>query len=448
MRDATETTDRVISPETQHTPAEKPEPDSPVPQNPNVLSGDETQETPEPLNNMKINFDNTPSPSAESWIQYYRSMADPDAVILNADSIAALNEKIRSSCPTMYDMADVPEMFTGAEVKEMIKRGTPPASQKYDRHNKPIYKEHIDEIEANKNLSAIPDTVSIKTGVVTTRTNVRTIPSSINFFDETDANKYYDRIQESELILGTPVWILHESLDGSFYFIQSYFYSGWVNKGDIALADMASYRKYVPGENQSIICITAESVEVLGRRLDMGAVFPYHSASAGTFSADTFAIELPCRDSNGWLYTEVASVSKHDAHYGYLPYTMGNFYTQAFKYEGTLYGWGGADNGVDCSGFVCAVFRSFGIYLPRNTGEQKDYAGTITSLSGMDGDTVKATLKTLVYPTAIHRKGHVMLYLGTVGGKVYIIHAPQGGSPVSVMELSKLDNLICAATVD
>lgn len=443
MRSATETNDRILHPDTQHKPVEKEEHDSEIAENTKIPPIDETQEIPVPTDNMKINFDNTPSSSAENWINYYRSFADPDTIILDANSIAAWNKKIRSACPTMHDMADVPETLTGAEVREMIRQGKPPAAQKYDRHRNPIDGKHLDEIEANKNLSAVPDTVYPKTGIVTSRTNVRSVPSSTNFFDETDTNKYYDRIQESELILGTPVWVLHESLDGGFYFVQSYFYSGWVNQEEVALADTESYRKYIPEENKAMVCITAASTEVWGKRLDMGAVFPYCSDTA-----DTLSMELPCRDANGRLYTEIVSVSKHEARYGYLPYTMSNFYTQAFKYEGILYGWGGADNGVDCSGFVCAVFRSFGIYLPRNTGEQKDYGGTIIPLSGMDGDTVKATLKNLTYPTALHRKGHVMLYLGTVDRKVYIIHAPKGGTPVCQVELSKLDNLICAATID
>ena len=111
---------------------------------------------------------------------------------------------------------------------------------------------------------------------------------------------------------------------------------------------------------------------------------------------------------------------------------MENYYRQAFLYLGTYYGWGGSSGGVDCSGFVCAVFRTFGIYLPRNTGEQSKYAGKLLPLT----ENPSGVLDTVRKPAAVYRPGHVMLYLGKKDGTHYIIHAPQGGEQVCVAELS------------
>ena len=440
FRKATETTGSLLPPtppETESTP----EPEE------TGITETETQKSPEtePVIEPKPieNTENTPSAEAAEWISRCAQSGDPDSVILDGSGIAALNEKIRSSCPTMHNMEQIPESIPGGEIADRIRNGKPPVSQKYDRDGKPIYKDQIDRMEENKNLSAIPDIIIPQTGIVTSRANIRTIPTTVNFFDETDKKRHYDRIQEAELVLGTPVWMLHESLDGLFWYIRSYYYEGWVEKTSIAAADRDTYEKYLPGKNNAVVCITAAFAELSdGRRLDMGAVFPFLSDTE-----DSFIVEIPGRDETGAVTAETAELAKSEARYGYLPYTMANFYTQAFKFTGTAYSWGGFNEGVDCSGFVCAVFRSFGIYLPRNTGEQKDHAGTVTSLSGLDAAAVKSTLGRLSYPTAIHRPGHVMLYLGTMDGKIYVIHAPQGGQSVGVMELTKLDNLICAATV-
>ena len=135
---------------------------------------------------------------------------------------------------------------------------------------------------------------------------------------------------------------------------------------------------------------------------------------------------LPMREAGGAYIRSQVNIPKTDAWPGYLPYTMRNYYAQAFSYLGTMYGWGGADGGIDCSGFVCAVFRTFGIMLPRNTTEQKDYAGTVDyteSYSPADTDALLSGLKT---PAALFRPGHVMLYLGKGADGVLKNHLPKG----------------------
>ena len=152
-----------------------------------------------------------------------------------------------------------------------------------------------------------------------------------------------------------------------------------------------------------------------------------------TEDEDSYTVQIPKRRGDtGTLFLEEAELSKADAVRGSLEYTMKNYYAQAFAYLGTYYGWGGADGGVDCSGFVCAIFRTFGIYLPRNTGEQSKYAGTVLSLL----NDPSGVLDTVDQPAAVYRPGHVMLYLGKKNNTHYIIHAPQGGEQVCVAELS------------
>ncbi len=392
----------------------------------------EAIETEEPMPHSPIeNLPNTPSPEAAEWIQRYAEYKDPHTVLLDGDGIASLNEKIRSDCPTMFDMRHIPDFAEGETVRAYIEEaGTPTMGMV------------TADILENRNLSGITEAVIPVPAVVTARANIRNMPTSEQFYSGNDANRYYDRVQEAELLVGTPILMLHESADGKFAFVQSYYYRGWTERDRIALCSAEDYLRFLP-DADGRITVTALSAEVTpDLRLDMGVTLPF-AADCG----DTFTALLPRRDDSGRLFTEEVTVAKTDAVYGSLPFTWANYVTQAFKHLGTAYSWGGYNGGVDCSGFVCAVLRSFGIYVPRNTGEQKLYGGEITPLSGMNDGEIKSILASISYPTALHRPGHVMLYLGLLDGTVYVIHAPSGGQKVCVMALTKLDNLTCAAVV-
>ncbi len=179
------------------------------------------------------------------------------------------------------------------------------------------------------------------------------------------------------------------------------------------------------------VTITEPKVEADGVTLSMGCRLPCAS-DEGEF----YCAVLP-KPVDGKLTTVEVDIAKTDAAYMSLPYTMANYYNQAFKYLGTMYGWGGADGGVDCSGFVCSVFRSFGIYLPRNTGEMSKHScGENITLEGLSASEMSARLDKVYGPAAVHRKGHVMLYLGKIDGRHVIIHSPQGGEAVCEARLS------------
>lgn len=437
LREATNPSSSFF-PETEHTPvnAKNPSAEEPEPLKPPVFPT-ESENAPPPKQ-PEINEE------AEKWIQRYAQSGNPQRVVLNAEEIDALNAKIRVERSAMRDMTDVPDAISGSEIEEIIRMRKAPSAPMYDKDGRWISEEQKRRIDDNRNLDAVPQEIVPQTGIATRRANVRALPTAVGFYEENDKMQYYDQLQESELILGSPVWVLHESSDGGFYFVQTGNYQGWVEKTAVATTDRETYRKFLPQTNVSMVCITAEHIDLSEtQRLDMGAVFPYLSSSE-----DYFEVALPCRDENGALFTQTVSIEKSQAHYGYLPYTMENFYVQAFKFYGIEYSWGGFQEGVDCSGLVCAVFRSFGVQLPRNTGEQKEYGGTIVSFSGMTTEQIRDALKKIDCPAALHRKGHVMLYLGSANDRIYVLHAPQGGQSVEVMELSRLDDLLCAAIVN
>lgn len=386
----------------------------------------ETQGKP-PMEEDFMEYERTISAEALEWIGWYEDTYGEgmsEKVLLDRDAIHTLNRKMLEETPNMRDMTALPKTMSGDEVRQMIEVYNLPGDERYVNGDTLITSDMRNEVANNRNLDGIADTVKLKPAVVVGRSDLKGFPTEKTFHKPGDL--HYDGIQETELISGSPAVVLHTSTDGRFGFVLSYFYSGWISLENIAYCTYEEYMLFAAPGNY--VTVLAKTVECGGVRFDMGAVLPYV-----TEDADSYTIQIPKRrDDTGALFLEEAVISKKDAIHGSLDYTMKNYYRQAFLYLGTSYGWGGSGGGVDCSGFVCAVFRTFGLYLPRNTGEQSRHAGTILSLV----NDPSGVLDTINQPAAVYRPGHVMLYLGKKDGTHYIIHAPQGGEQVCVAALS------------
>ena len=109
------------------------------------------------------------------------------------------------------------------------------------------------------------------------------------------------------------------------------------------------------------------------------------------------------------------------------PLTRRAFLTKAFELLDTPYGWGGQDEGRDCSRFLMDVLDQFGIGMPRHSGRQA-MAGTF---SIPVGEVENEREKLLLIDAAAKKgivllsfPGHIMLYLGrTEDGTPMALHS-------------------------
>lgn len=110
--------------------------------------------------------------------------------------------------------------------------------------------------------------------------------------------------------------------------------------------------------------------------------------------------------------------------------------TEAKKYLGLPYVWGGTDpqKGVDCSGLVQCVYKKFGIDLPRVSNQQAQAGRPVTSMAeAQPGDLI-------AWDNSSRNNGvdHIAIYIG--GGKM--IEAPRTGLNVRIVDVPSTPDVI------
>jgi len=373
-----------------------------------------------------------PKPHAEvmKWCSLYETSAD---VIMTEDLIKAENRKILNGSDAVTDIFSYPETVTADELRSLIAKYNLPGEVRYDSDGSVITEEYKNTVRLRMTVDD-NGTTSVKLGIVVSRCDLRAVPDTKPYRKSVD--NLYDSIQLTELAVGVPVQVLFTSFDGLYYYVVSYFYSGWVSCESVAIAaDRAEWSYFAEPERFAVVtdALYAEN----DAKLDMGVTLPFVSNDNHYIT-----VHVPVRLADSSLSLDELILPKTSASIGYLPYTYENYLTQAFKYEGTEYGWGGLDDGVDCSGFVSNVFKCFGFFLPRDTKDQHKIVGSAIDVSSKSHTEIASYLEHAI-PTAVYYPGHTLLYIGhdAKDGKYYFIHAPQIGEKVTVTTKTDLTGM-------
>lgn len=375
------------------------------------------------------------------WV---RRLSAPDRVLAGADAIGAQNAAMMRQDASMHRLEDLPADLSRAQVRGWIEGlSRRPRSPRYDADGKPVDEAVFDALLADLALDAIPASQPTRFGLVVRRASLRAFPTGLRVFSRPDDHDI-DRFQESALFPGTPVAIAHASRDARWLFVVSPRYAAWIAADAVAEGTRAQVLAYVARAGAGRIVSgtaartvhSAEAPRVSELQLDMGVRLPLLPMPAdgqvnGQHAYSAWIVELPVRNGDGSLAFSPALVPRiADTAPTPLPLTRANLVRQAFKFLGERYGWGHDYNGRDCSGFVSEVYASMGLLLPRNTGDQETSPALRRTVLGKDASPRerRAAIDALEVGDLIFIPGHVMMMLGRIDGRPYVIHDTNGGS--------------------
>ncbi len=376
---------------------------------------------------------------AAFWLQQLR---DADRVWHSPAALKALNRRAVEADPTLHDWRDLPAALDAETLRNLLAEKSPlPKKSLYGADGRLLSADALAQLAANLNTEGVQASNPVQLGLIVRRADMRSFPSLQRAYDSAQAGDI-DRFQETGLFPGMSVALLHESADGQWWFAQSHHYTAWVQKKDVALGTREQIHAFETATDQLVVTgaraytvFTPEQPAVSELALDMSVKLPRRDQPAngpllnGQNAYAGHVVLLPTRDGNGRLQLQEALVPRNqDVRDTYLPLNERNILNQAFKFLGERYGWGHAYNGRDCSGFVGEVYRSMGLYLPRNAGDQAKVpiGDTISFDATSTREEKLAALKNTLPGDLVFIPGHVMMVIGQINGEPWIIHDVTG----------------------
>jgi cell wall-associated NlpC family hydrolase len=377
--------------------------------------------------------------TADYWI---RKLAQPERVLLDPPTIAAQNARLYQLDPSMRDLQALPAALTREQVLQWINDISQlPAKPLYDEQGRRVPTATLQEATAQLALDRVAATQPTRYGLIVRRSALRSFPTDLRVFTSDD-DIDIDRFQQTAEFPGTPVAILHQSLDGQWLFVLSPRYAAWTRRDNVAEGSADAVFSYAGKLPQRVVTgahvrtvYTEEQPALSQLQLDMGVAVPWlvdqpaDQPVNGESPYSSHVVELPVRTAQGGLAFSPALLQRQaDTSDHYLPLSEANILRQAFKFLGERYGWGHAYDGRDCSGFVSDVYRSMGVQMPRDTSRQEG-SPVLAHQSFSAGDSHESRMQAvqaLKVGDLVYIPGHVMMVIGQLDGQPYVIHDTTG----------------------
>lgn len=361
---------------------------------------------------------------------------------MNSLQITTFNQQLFATNPNMVRPLSMPNTLNKASLLEKIGAisQVPSSARFYDNGEQlspADYQNYLD----NLNLQAVKAVNKVTFALVSQRSVLRTFPTYDRVFNA-QMDRDLDRFQETGVFPGEPLAVLHQSADAKWALVQNYNYLAWMPIKDLAIGDKSQIERFVD-VNDFLVMTGAKVMTsfvpnepgISQVQLDMGVKLPVVDPKEqalelyGQSTAGSYQVKLPVRKADGSLEIQTAFIGRtQDVSLGYLDYTPQNVIAQAFKFLGERYGWGHDYNGRDCTGFVGEIFKTFGILMPRNSGQQgKGEYGTNFRFDNSSAMAAKLeVINNMQVGDLIYIPGHVMMYLGNENDQPFVIHDVKG----------------------
>lgn len=288
--------------------------------------------------------------------------------------------------------------------------------------------QEIQQLLENTQTDAFPNRITIAITINTT--NIRRLPTNeFCLQDIRNAGEGYpfDYFQESSLWMGTPLLILQESKDHLWHFVISPYGKGWIKTQDLALLSRSQAEDLMKRPWGAII----------QEKVILKNEYGYSEQRIGTIlpllkqNRSELVLLVPYRKPDGQLILKATSAQNQEAQL--MPLTFNKVNTQKVMtgLYGSKYGWGGIDQGRDCSSTIKDFFTPFGIWLPRNSRAQKEIGQKVEIVGNPSEKMQQIAQHAIPFFTILYKPGHSMLYIGTNSkGTPLIFHNVWGIKPI------------------
>lgn len=217
----------------------------------------------------------------------------------------------------------------------------------------------------------------------------------------------WDRRQESRLNVGEPVLVFR--VENGWMYVCSDSTEGYVKEDGIFVCTKRYYDDYTEQMGRRYQIVIKGGRYKDGQYFRIGTVLPVLEKER----------EYICRGDAPVFVRR------------YLPFTERQMRLQMERMLGIPYSWGDERiDGMDCSSTVRAFYACFGLFLPRNSEEQRSCGKTLhmmkqaryEDLSGLSAERKAAIIASMGVGTVLHMPGHVMLFAGEREGFLWIFH--------------------------
>ncbi len=363
--------------------------------------------------------------TAGFWISRH---PNPDEIVLSSQEIQSLNAQIQSELKLTKDILRFAQEFSAKELKSSLENTLSDISKKgfYTREGKKSGQAFFNLIKDNMNLDALSDDQKPQFGFIVRFADQRFLPTR-EILTEEPLDVNFDELQNSDLDIGEPVIVLHQSQNGKWFYVQSAGSFGWVEAQRVALCDSSDIKDFQSKGAYAVVIKSKVDIYLnpaLTQHYDyvrMGVKFPLVQKSQGVVE-----VVIPSRNEYGLLAMQKGYLKESDVSEGFLPYTPRNVIAQAFELLNAPYGWGGMYGEQDCSRFLQEIFATVGISLPRDSKDQAKVGKVMAEFDDKISDSNKreAIVKNAIGGvTLLPLKGHILLYLGALDLQPYVIHA-------------------------
>ncbi len=231
----------------------------------------------------------------------------------------------------------------------------------------------------------------------------------------------FDYLQNSAVHANEPIFISHYSKDRAWTYVYTSYASGWLPSYTIAYMNKKERKKW---KKAKPVYLLKEKVALtdtqghflfysrVGMRLSFikkRGLYTYARAIApGAFNKPTFV-------TIRFKHADVATKPLYLNQKNLTKITAGVMKSN--------YGWGGLYEERDCSSTLRDIYTPFGIWIPRNS-RQQSRIGKVIKFGDLNTTAKEELIKAEAIPfeTFLHRRGHIMLYLGTYEDNIMILH--------------------------